>query len=188
MGENESHPLLPDTGASAEVLLGIATISGGLLSLLGYYDDRYIWGILPVRWVLPLGLVIGSAMVVDGVRRLGGVRATIAVLGRWLSGRMRWWLAAGAVALLLGAVVAWEFYDAPQGVYVRGLPDVEVVVEIPGDDGYTHRIEPGSELHFSVERGRHVIGITVGSHRQEHDVVHQGWATKEEVVIDPNRR
>ncbi len=188
MENGSPHPLLPDTSAALEVGLGVLLIMGGLVSLLfGVYEDYYYWGILPVSCVMPIGLVIGLAMVGDGVRRFGGVGSTFRVFKTWWMGRLRWWIAGAAVALTLGVVVLWELYDAPQGVRVVGLPDAEVTVDVPGPEGYEHHIPAGGEAYISVERGKHVIAITVDGQRQDHEVVHTGWATRENVVINIER-
>ena len=184
MTDQGPHRFLPDTTASAEVLLGLICLAAGIISFFGVYDDLYLWGLIPVRYVLPLGVLIGAAMVADGVRRHGSVGATLRAFGGWFAGRKRWWLAGGAVVSVVALVVLWEGYSAPQEVRVVGLPDSEVMVEIPGEDGYTHRVEPGSEVNFAVHRGRHAIGITVGSARHEHEVVHDGWPG-DTVVISP---
>jgi hypothetical protein len=182
----DPHPLLPDTSATIELVLGVGLIGAGIASTaLGVYDDLYYWGILPVRWVMPIAAVIGVVMVIDGVRRFGGPGATFATLGRWLSGRAKWFAAGGVLAAVLGIVVLWEAYAAPQSVRVLGLPDREVSVDIPGPEGYTHRIPAGEEVNFAVERGRHTIVLTIGGTRQEHDVAHDGWPSQTPVEVVP---
>jgi hypothetical protein len=167
------------------VAVGMILVAGGVIGVAGLANNLYLWGLIPARWVLIPGGVMGLSILGGVIWSVGLKRSAKSVDG-WAVQHKRLWMGAFLVAVLIGAVGAWEEYGAPQEVIVMGLPDQPVEVKVEGEEPFSHVIDPGSRLEFAVPHGAHRITLRVGDEEVRHDLLHEGFRG-DVVFIDPPR-
>lgn len=168
MNDDDFHGLGGLRGA------GLILILAGLLSFSGVYDDLYIYGAIPVKFVLLPGGLIGVALLTLGLRA-AGLRQTSSDVWRFVI-RFQWvWAVAFGLLLIIGVIFAVEEYNAPQEVRIEGHPSEPVFVEVGGADPFTHRIEPGSHLELSIHHGVTPVVLRAGGREVTHQLEHEGY-------------